>query len=1529
MPVALETFLSQLSDSGILSDQKLRAAENKKSEHQDGESLAKDMIKSGHLTKYQAEQILSGKGKNLCMGQYVLLEKLGAGGMGQVFKAYHPSMDRTVAIKVILTKGKIDEESVRRFEREVKAAAKLSHQNIITVYDAGNANGRHFMVMELVKGQDLNVIVHRKGTLGVSETINYIKQVARGLAFAHENGVIHRDIKPANLFLDIKGNVKILDMGLAKISARENEETLSMLTGTTAIMGTVDFMSPEQGLSSRDVDARADIYSLGATLYYFLTKKVMYEGDTAFAKVIAHSESPIPSLKAIRPDVSDNLDLVYTKMVAKQVEDRYKSMLELIQDLDAIEKGSASTRNLTELSTIYSLRNELGEMDVSRVSSKKAVQSSKSNKTIVEKDYKFALIATGIGVVLSGIVALAFILGRSSNSKNEVASKSNIENGEADIVTTNGSAEGIPTEGNLLVAPFTETKAKKAQKEVAKSLQKEVEEKEDLSKGIKLEMIIIPAGKFLMGSPTTEVGRKNDETQHEVSLTKPFYLGKYEVTQEQWKEVMGNNPSLSVKGSKLPVTDVSWDDCQDFIKKLNAKTNGSYRLPSEAEWEYACRAGTTTAYSFGDNLTKNEANVKDSSAKLVGSYKPNAFGLYDMHGNVCEWCEDWKADYLEGSVTDPKGPGKGGRRVLRGGSFWWEGSRRSFSRSDFPSASRNFDFGFRLARTVDVKTTIAPTVPKSDPAAVMPAAWSLLVAPFTEAKAKEAQKEVAKSLQKEVEEKEDLGKGIKLDLVLIPAGKFKMGDQGKDHEVTLTKPFYIGKYEVTQEQWQSVIGGNPSISTKGAKLPVTDVSWNDCQEFIKKLNASTKGSYRLPTETEWEYACRAGTTTAYSVGDSLTKADANYGDGVAGSIKEVGNYKPNAFGLYDMHGNIFEWCEDWKADYPLGPVTDPKGPGTGIYRILRGGSFNGQESIARSSLRFENYPSLRVNYLGLRLARTVDVETAVAPTVPKPDPAELMPVSGNLLVAPFTEAKAKEAQKEVAKSFQKEVEEKEDLGKGIKLDMVLIPAGKFMMGSPESETGRGSNETQHEVTLTNPYYLGKYEVTQEQWEVVMGYNPSDVKGIKLPVTMISWNNCQEFIKKLNAKTNGGYRLPTEAEWEYACRAGTTTAYSMEIIYKFVNYNRGPAGSTKEAGSYKPNAFGLYDMHGNVREWCEDWKADYPADAITNPKGPEIGTYRVLRGGAFNSDSSEIRSSDRYLYGAPTSGFNASGFRLARTADVKTAVAPAISNPKPAVVMPTTGNLLVAPFTEAKAKEVQKEVAKSLQREVEEKEDLGKNIKLEIVFIPAGKFKMGSPASEPGRQPNETQHEVTLTKPFYLGKHEVMQEQWERVMGNNSSNFKGPRLPVTNVSWEDCQEFIKKLNAKTNSGYRLPTEAEWEYACRAGTQTPYSCGDKIMPADANYNESGKGKAITVGSYKPNAFGLYDMHGNVWEWCEDYYRADYSSGAVTDPKGTEISRVLRGGSFYYFGYYFQTRSSFRIGIAPSDKNSGGGFRLAKTP
>ena len=244
-----------------------------------------------------------------------------------------------------------------------------------------------------------------------------------------------------------------------------------------------------------------------------------------------------------------------------------------------------------------------------------------------------------------------------------------------------------------------------------------------------------------------------------------------------------------------------------------------------------------------------------------------------------------------------------------------------------------------------------------------------LEAPFSAEAAKNGRKELAKSLGKLIEAKIDLGNGVKLEMMLIPAGKFMMGDQGRDHEVTLTKPFYMGKYEVTQEQWLIVMGNNPS-SVKGARLPVTNVNWNDCQDFIRKLNAKMKGGYRLPTEAEWEYACRAGTKTAYSFGNEITLKDANYGASNIFKPVVVGNFKQNAFGIYDMHGNVREWCEDWSAVYTLGAATDPKNTETGTSRVLRGGDFESNGLRICSSTRDGFTPTWQGRHYGFRLVRT-------------------------------------------------------------------------------------------------------------------------------------------------------------------------------------------------------------------------------------------------------------------------------------------------------------------------------------------------------------------------------------------------------------------------------------------------------------------------------------------------------------------------------------------------------------------------------
>jgi formylglycine-generating enzyme required for sulfatase activity len=225
-----------------------------------------------------------------------------------------------------------------------------------------------------------------------------------------------------------------------------------------------------------------------------------------------------------------------------------------------------------------------------------------------------------------------------------------------------------------------------------------------------------------------------------------------------------------------------------------------------------------------------------------------------------------------------------------------------------------------------------------------------------------------------------------------------------------------------------------------------------------------------------------------------------------------------------------------------------------------------------------------------------------------------------------------------------------NLGGGVTMKMVLIPAGKFMMGSPDSEQGRLKEEEspQHEVTLSMPFYLGVTEVTQTQYQAVMGVNRSQFKGATNPVDMVSWYDATEFCKKLSEETGQAVRLPTEAESEFACRAGTATAFSFGdsdgALRDYAWYCANSGDKTHPVGQKKPNAWGLYDMHGNVWEWCADWYGEYPNGAVTDPQGPASGLYRVLRCGGWFIEPKGCRSAFRYCFTPENRGTNF-GFRV--------------------------------------------------------------------------------------------------------------------------------------------------------------------------------------------------------------------------------------------------------------------------------------------
>lgn len=504
-----------------------------------------------------------------------------------------------------------------------------------------------------------------------------------------------------------------------------------------------------------------------------------------------------------------------------------------------------------------------------------------------------------------------------------------------------------------------------------------------------LELVYIPPGEFMMGSTS---GGKEENPAHSVTIARGFWIGKYEVTQGQWEQVMGTTMRQHLdkhykgytsrgEGVDIPMYYLTWNDAKDFIRHMNQASDGfEYSLPSEAEWEYAARAGTTSDYYgpldeiawYGNNsgrvpldaddLWKSDSsnyskrlNENSNQPHTVGTKSPNSFGLYDMLGNVMEWCEDiYNKDGYRGLPTDGSPNIKVGDpnlRVARGGSFGGAAStlRFAFRGAGLP-LTRSSNLGFRVAarlRKHDLDAGVdAPAKPSGTSGGGAASAGKMI------------------------------SNSLAMKFAYIPAGSFQMGGMQTDsekpiHTVTISQGFYLGTTEVTQAQWVAVMWNNPSSFNNCDNCPVENVSWEDVQAFIKKLNDRGDGKYRLPTEAEWEYAARAGSITKYSFGDSDGSLGiyAWYDENSGSRTHEVATKQPNAWGLYDMYGNVWEWVQDWYGNYPNGNAIDPAGIVSGSDRVLRGGSWGTGVATQRSASRSAYSPSIRDQFLGFRVVK--------------------------------------------------------------------------------------------------------------------------------------------------------------------------------------------------------------------------------------------------------------------------------------------------------------------------------------------------------------------------------------------------------------------------------------------------------------------------------------------------------------------------------------------------------------------------------
>jgi serine/threonine-protein kinase len=477
--VPVDQFVQLLSKSELLPPEKMKLVEEAAAKAKNSEQLARYLMRQGLLTPWQAGQLLIGR-SNFMLGKYRRIDLLGKGGMGTVFLAEHVTMNRRVALKILPKGMENNPAAMERFMAEARAIATLDHPNIVQAYSVDSEADQYYMVMEYVEGHDLERIVTDEGPLDYVRAANYIRQAAEGLAHAHSRGMIHCDIKPSNLLVNTQGVVKILDLGLARLA--DEEKTDAAAKANEHVLGTVDYMAPEQGLNAKTFDHRADIYSLGCTLYFLLTGQPPFPEGTLAQRIVKHQTQSPPSIVEKRPDAPPQLVRICRKMMAKAPKDRYQSAEDVARalsdlnperslkravplDQTAGEEEAPAAREATEVAADPAASSETPEV----VPAGTVVASARRTRSRRQSTVSPLIMWGALGLVIlligTGVAAMILLRDTAGGDRPHVAQP--VPKASAEPQVPAASQTGIPT-----LPPGAKPDAKAATKGSAQSQEK-------------------------------------------------------------------------------------------------------------------------------------------------------------------------------------------------------------------------------------------------------------------------------------------------------------------------------------------------------------------------------------------------------------------------------------------------------------------------------------------------------------------------------------------------------------------------------------------------------------------------------------------------------------------------------------------------------------------------------------------------------------------------------------------------------------------------------------------------------------------------------------------------------------------------------------------------------------------------------------------------------------------------------------------------------------------------------------------------